>query len=98
MGGLSLKLKVLLGVTLTSISAIIVLSIVLVSGDVSRQHEAITKDSVTLAKIVGASTAGAMAFGDTASAGATLLSLENSPRVSSAVIFDESGKPFVWYT
>lgn len=98
MGGLSLKLKVLLGVTLTSISAIIVLSIVLVSGDVSRQHDAITKDSVTLAKIVGASTAGAMAFGDTASAGATLLSLENSPRVKSAVIFDDSGKPFVWYT
>ena len=97
MGGISLKMKVLLSVTLTSISAVVILSIVFVRGDIGRQQEAIEKDSVTLARIIGSSTAGAMVFGDTASAGATLQSLANSTRVKSAVIYNEDGSPFVWY-
>lgn len=97
MGSLSLKWRVLLGVTVTSVVAVVVSSVVLVSGEVARLHEAIGSDSLTQARIVGGSTAGAMAFGDKASAGDTLLTLDNSSRVESAVIYGEDGSPFVWY-
>ena len=97
MGSLSLKWKVLLGVTLTSIFAVIVSSVVAVRSEVGRLHEAIEKDTLTLARIVGGSTTGAMAFGDTASAGDTLLTLSNSARIQGAVIYGEGGSPFVFY-
>jgi methyl-accepting chemotaxis protein len=97
MGSLSLKWKVLLGVTLTSIFAVIVSNVISVRMEIGRIDDAITKDSVTLAKIVGGSVSGAMAFGDNASAAATLGTLENSLRVESAVIFNDSGDPFVGY-
>ncbi|MBU3069289.1 HAMP domain-containing protein [Aestuariicella sp. G3-2] len=97
MRSLSLKWKVLLGVTVTSIIAVVVSSVVSVNSEVGRVEEAIEKDTLTLARIVGSSAAGAMAFGDTASAGSTLLALSNSARVESAVIFNGSGSPFVWY-
>ncbi len=97
MGSLSLKWKVLLGVTVTSVFAVIVSSIVSVNMEIGRLNEAISKDSTTLAQIVGGSTAGAMAFGDKASAGDTLNTLSNSARMDAAVIYGESGRPFVWY-
>ncbi|NIB44604.1 HAMP domain-containing protein [Pseudomaricurvus alkylphenolicus] len=97
MGSLSLKWKVLLGVTVTSVIAVIVSSALAVRSEVGRLNEAIEKDTVTLARIVGGSTTGAMAFGDTASAGDTLKTLENSARVEAAVIYGENGSPFVFY-
>lgn len=97
MKSLSLKWKVMLAVTVTSIFAVVLSSVVLVRSESSRLSEAIVEDTKTLSKIIGGSTAGAMVFGDTTSAGATLLTLSNSPRVESAVIFDESNKVFVHY-
>lgn len=97
MGSLSLKWKVLLGVTLTSVFAVIVSSVVAVRSEAGRLNEAIEKDTLTLARIVGGSTTGAMAFGDTASAGDTLATLANSSRIEGAVIFGENGSPFVFY-
>ncbi len=96
-GSLSLKWKVLLGVTLTSVFAVIVSSIVSVNMEIGRLESAIEKDSITLARIVGGSTTGAMEFDDKASARATLDTLSNSKRILSAVIYNGSGKPFVWY-
>ncbi len=97
MGSLSLKWKVLLGVTITSVIAVIVSSVVSVNSEVGRVKQAIERDTMTLAQVVGGSVTGAMAFGDTASAGGTLLSLQNSNRVEAAVIYGDSGAPFVWY-
>ncbi len=97
MGNLSLKWKVLLGIVLTSVFAVVVATVVAVQSDMTRLKDAVARDTVTLAKVVGESTAGAMAFGDTASAGATLKALSNSNRVDAAVIYDDSGNPFVWY-
>jgi methyl-accepting chemotaxis protein len=96
-GSLSLKWKVLLGVTLTSVFAVVVSSVVSVNMEIGRLEAAIEKDSITLARIVGGSTTGAMEFDDKASARATLDTLSNSKRVISAVIYNSSGKPFVWY-
>ena len=96
-GSLSLKWKVLLGVTVTSVFAVIVSSVVSVNMEISRLHEAIEKDSITLSRIVGGSTTGAMEFDDKASARATLNTLSNSKRILAAVIYNDRGNEFVWY-
>lgn len=95
--GLSLKWKILLGITLTSVFAVIASSVVTVSLEISRFNELIQKDSITLAQIVGGSTTGAMEFGDKTSGRATINTLANSNRIASAVIFTANNKPFVWY-
>jgi len=95
--GFSLKWKILLGITLTSVFAVIVSNIVSVQMEISRFNDVIQEDSVTLAQIIGGSTSGAMEFGDKVSGSATINTLSNSPRVVSAVIYSESGKPFVWF-
>lgn len=96
-GSLSLKWKVLLGVTVTSVFAVIVSSIVSVNMEIGRMHESIEKDSLVLGRVIGAGTVGAMVFDDKASASETLNTLSNSARVLEAVIYNDSGKPFVWY-
>jgi len=96
-GSLSLKWKVLLGVTVTSVFAVIVSSVVSVNMEIGRMHESIEKDSLVLGRVIGAGTVGAMVFDDKASAGETLKTLSNSARVLEAVIYNDSGKPFVWY-
>jgi methyl-accepting chemotaxis protein len=95
--GLSLKWKVLLGVTLTSVIAVVVSNLIALNMEIGRLDQAIEKDSVTLAKIVGGSTTGALAFNDRVSARETLATLTASQRVTSAVVYDSTGAPFVWY-
>ncbi len=96
MGNLSLKWKVLLSVTLTSIIAVIVTTVVQVGSQITAVEDTIVEDSRTLAKVLGGATAGAMAFDDKVSAGDALGSLKVSPRVETAVIY-KNGEPFAWY-
>ncbi len=97
MGKLSLKYKVILAVTMTSILAAVVSVIIQASSNISAMSEAIESDSTTLAKVVGGSLAGAIAFGDNVSANDALASLSASERTQSAVVYTSSGKPFAWY-
>ncbi len=96
-GSLSLKWKVLLGVTVTSVLAVVLSSAVLVNMEVVRLNEAIKKDSLTLARIVGGNMTGALAFDDKASARENLKSLSANPRIAAAVVYGGNGAPFVWY-
>lgn len=95
--GLSLKWKVLLGVTLTSVIAAVVSNVFALNMEINRLNTAIEKDTLTLAKIVGGSTTGALGFGDRVSARETLATLTASERVTGAVIYDSGDTPFVWY-
>lgn len=83
--------------TLTSVFAVIVVSIVAVNAEIGRIEEVIEKDSMTLGRVVGGATVGALVFDDKVSATETLYTLANSARVLGAVIYNDSGKPFVWY-
>lgn len=96
-GGLSLKWKVLFGVTLTSVVAVVVSNLVSLRMEIHRLDQTITDDAVTLARIVGGSTAGALEFNDKISASETLATLAVSQRVDAAVIYADTGDPFVWY-
>ena len=94
---MSLKWKVLLGVTVTSVVAVVVSNLFALNMEINRLSSSIEKDSLTLAKIVGGSTTGALAFNDRVSARETLATLTASQRVTAAVIYDNNGVPFTWY-
>lgn len=96
-GNLSLKWKVLLGVTITSILGVVVSNLIVLRMEIQRLDQSIKDDSLTLARIVGGSTAGALQFGDKVSARDTLSTLSKSQRVTAAVLYDGKGEPFVWY-
>lgn len=97
MGKFSLKIKVLSAVTLTSILAVVISVFIQTKISITNLTEVIEDDSTTLAKVLGGSVAGAIAFGDNASASASLESLRASARTRSAVVYSSYGKPFAWY-
>ncbi len=96
-GNFSLKWRVLLGVTVTSVIAVVVSNIVSVNMEIERLNGAIKKDSLTLARIVGGNLTGALAFNDKASARENLKNLSQSPRIEAAVVYGGKGAPVVWY-
>ncbi len=95
-GKLSLKTKILLGVTLTAIAAVIATSWMSARSGIATTRATIIEDTRTLAQILGASSGGAISFDDTTTVTSSLEGLALSPRVESAVIY-ANGKPFAWY-
>lgn len=96
MNNLSLKWKILLSVTLTCIAAVIVTATVTARSGVATTETAILEDSRTLARVLGEASIGAITFDDKMTVTASLEALRVSPRVLSAVIYQD-GKPFAWY-
>src|SRR5690606_12771774 len=93
---LSMKWKILLSVTLTCIAAVIVTATVTARSGVATTETAILEDSRTLARVLGEASIGAITFDDKMTVTASLEALRVSPRVLSAVIYQD-GKPFAWY-
>ncbi|MGH1471532.1 MAG: methyl-accepting chemotaxis protein [Cellvibrionaceae bacterium] len=98
MGSLSLKWKVLIGVTVTSVLAVVISNVIALYMEIDRMHTSIENDTRTLANIVGGGTSGALAFGDKVSARETLSTVSANPRISHGVIYDDAGLPFVWFS
>lgn len=98
MGSLSLKWKVLIGVTVTSMLAVAISNMIALNIEIKRMHASIENDTQTLAKIVGGGTFGALSFGDKVSAKETLSTVSANSRISYGVIYDENGAPFVWFS
>ncbi|WP_317930201.1 methyl-accepting chemotaxis protein [Halioxenophilus sp. WMMB6] len=97
MGNLSLKFKVILAVTITSILAVVVTAVIQVQSTISSLTQAIEKDSATLVQVLGGSVAGAISFGDSVSATDALAALKASNRTRAAVVYKANGEPFAWY-
>ncbi|HEX7762547.1 MAG TPA: methyl-accepting chemotaxis protein [Cellvibrio sp.] len=96
MNNLSLKLKILLSVTLSCVAAVVATAIVTAQSGIETARDTIIKDTQTLAQVLGEASVGAITFDDTATVSASLNALKLSPRVVSAAIYS-SGKPFAWY-
>ncbi|HSX51445.1 MAG TPA: HAMP domain-containing protein, partial [Cellvibrio sp.] len=96
MKNLSLKWKILLAVTLTCIGAVVVTTWVTVRSGIATTETAIIEDTRTLAQVLGEASIGAMTFDDSATVGASLGALRVSPRVVSAVVYNNK-TPFAWY-
>lgn len=95
-GQFSLKTKILLGVTLTAIAAVIATSWMSARSGIAIARTTIVEDTRTLAQVLGAASVGAISFDDTTTVTSTLEGLAHSPRVESAVIY-VGGKAFAWY-
>lgn len=96
MKNLSLKWKILLSVTLTCIVAVVVTTVVTVRSGIATTEAAIIEDTRTLAQVLGEASIGAMTFDDSATVSASLNALRVSPRVVSAVVYNNK-TPFAWY-
>lgn len=95
---MSLKMKVLTGVTMTSALAVIVSTAIFVAIELRRLDQTIDTQALTTASLIGANTTGALAFFDDVSAAETLATLSNNNSILAAALFDESGAPFTQYT
>ena len=96
MKNLSLKWKILFSVTLTCIAAVVVTTWVTARAGIATTETAIIEDTRTLAQVLGEASVGAMTFDDNATVGASLGALRVSPRVISAVVYNNKA-PFAWY-
>lgn len=97
MGNLSLKLKVILAVTLTSVLAVIVTAVLQVQSSIANLTSAIERDSETLVQVLGGSVSEAVASGNGEVATAALSALTANERTRAAVIYESSGTPLAWY-
>jgi len=97
MKSLSLKWKVLLGVTLTAMAAVMIESGVAANAQIKSLNSELKKFTHTIEVLVGGSVSGALAFGDKGTAKEILTNLSQSGRVDKVVIYDDASKPFVWY-
>ena len=96
MGSLSLKLKILLSVTLSCLAAVIVTALLMAQSGIHTTRDTIIKDTRTLAQVLGEASVGAITFDDSATVTASLAALKLSPRVLSAAIYRD-GQAFAWY-
>lgn len=97
MKGLSLKWKVLLGVTLTAMAAVIIESGIAANAQIKNLNKELKTFTYTIETLVGGSVSGALAFGDKGTTKEILSNLSKSYRVDMVVIYDDSNKPFAWY-
>ena len=96
MNNLSLKWKILFSVTLTCIAAVVVTTLVTARSGIATAEAAIIEDTRTLAQVLGEASIGAMTFDDSATVNSSLVALRVSPRILSAVVYNNK-TPFAWY-
>ncbi|WP_323815969.1 methyl-accepting chemotaxis protein [Cellvibrio sp. NN19] len=96
MNNLSLKWKILFSVTLTCIAAVVVTTLVTARAGIATAEKAIIEDTRTLAQVLGEASIGAMTFDDSATVSSSLGALRVSPRILSAVVYNNK-TPFAWY-
>ncbi len=93
----SLKWKVLSGVTLTSVLAVVVATSIFVAMELRRLDQSINTDALITARVIGANSTGALAFLDSISANETLETLALDSNILAAALFDDVGQPFSQY-
>ncbi len=96
-GKLTVRMKILLGILAASTLAVIVASVTFVSMEEQRLHDTLQRELKTIAKIVADTTAGAIAFEDSASASQALSTLKAHPHIIGAVLYNAQGELFASY-
>ena len=87
---LSLRHKLTLLVTLTS-------GLVLAAYDLRRAYQEMETDLVSLARVIGSNSTGALTFDDRRSAGEILAAVSARSHIVSARLYDAEGRPFATY-
>jgi len=93
----SIKKKIVLGITLVSVVTLILACVALISMVMKKSEQRLIDDAITIANIVAANTTGALSFTDEDSAIESLGTLIHHPNVESSVLYDEDGEAFARY-
>ncbi|PCI45937.1 MAG: hypothetical protein COB51_08320 [Moraxellaceae bacterium] len=94
---ISIKKKIVLGITLVSVVTLIFTCIILMSLVLKKLESNLTNDAFMMANIVAANSTGALSFTDEDSAIESLATLIHHPNVEAAVLYDEGGDKFASY-
>ena len=94
----SIRHKLALTVLATTLAALIVTGVALVSYDLRAYREASFNDLATQAEILGRASAAALAFDDAKAATENLKLLQAKPKIACAAIYNAKGKLFATYT
>jgi two-component system, sensor histidine kinase and response regulator len=94
---LSIKRKLTLIVMLTSGVAVLLASAAFVAYDLRAYREAMRRDVMISAEILGANSSAALTFGDADAAREILAALKADPHVVAACLYDKAGQPFARY-
>ncbi|HKQ57706.1 MAG TPA: ATP-binding protein [Candidatus Eisenbacteria bacterium] len=93
----SIRLKMMLIVLITSLSALLIASIVLAVYDVRFHRISWAGDLMTQAEMVGRASAPAIVFGDSLTAHQSLALLAVRPEISAAAVYTPDGRPFATF-
>lgn len=96
-GKLPISRKLTILVVISTGLGLILALLAFVGYEIRTQREATQRQLSSLAGMVAFNSASALVFGDRDSAHATLKSLQSSPQILSAAIFDSAGRPFAVY-
>lgn len=94
---MSIRWKVILGITVTSTLSILFASAIFATLEVGRLHQTLERETRTVAELIGTTNVGALEFDDPDAAADTIGALRSSPQVIDAVIYDAGGEAFAWY-
>ena len=94
---LPIRQKLVLIVGLATGGALLLASAGLVVSDLVRFRGEMVRDLTSLAEVIARNSTAALSFDDEAAAGETLSSLEASPPIDAAALYDEHGKRFASY-
>src|SRR5450755_1355831 len=92
---LSLAAKLRVIVVYAAAVALLVASVLYMSGEVLTLRRSLAQHLVTLATTVGANTTAALTFSDRADARNVLKSLHADPNIESVTLYDAAGRVFV---
>src|SRR5205823_6402530 len=93
----SLRTKLLIGVLLTTLVALVFALMAMIAFDIRQFHQSELADIQTQAELLGRTTAPALAFGDRKAARENLELLRFSPDIHAAAVYDEGNKLFASY-
>lgn len=94
---LSIKWRIILGVTITSIISTIIAVTTITEIEKERVNQKIITDSKTITSITGTTVATALDFSDLNFAHNALKSLKANPNIREVVVYYGNKKPFAWY-
>ncbi|MBI1834263.1 MAG: hypothetical protein HYR92_00470, partial [Burkholderiales bacterium] len=93
----SLRQQLVAVIVFSSAIAILVTSIAMVMSDLSRSHERLQKEVLSLAQLLGNRSSAALVFRDEQTADENLQALASLPQIASACLFSQQGKPLAAY-
>lgn len=93
----SLRQQLVAVIVFNSAIAILVTSIAMVMSDLSRSHERLQKEVLSLAQLLGNRSSAALAFQDEQTADENLQALASLPQIASACLFSQRGKTLAVY-